>query len=496
MSLSRASASDLRGPCRAAPALLAILILLVLTACGGSRRADAEFAALYVGGSSGAAAPGGTVPGAVSGSPGVTGGVSAGGVGVAAPGGSTTGPVGGTAPGAAAGAAVGPAAAHQSGGTAATGGAHGPGAATAASTPIRLASIGVLSGPIGGALIGGETAVQAWAAATNAAGGINGHPIQLYVADDGSDPAKHSALVHQMVEENHVVAFLHNIDVFSGQAVVPYLEQQHIPVVGGAGGSPWFNTSPAYFPQMPSDTFLADTFAGEMATVGKPQGMNKIAVAYCAEVQGCYNATRPEAFQKAGLDLVYSAKVSLGQPDYTAQCLSARNAGAQMFFLALDGQGNQRLADDCATIGYKPLYGHTAQATVTAELSRPSLEGAVVGSPTVPWFQNSIPAVAEFSATMAKYAPGVVPGGSAMQGWTSAKLMEAALRATTDPTTSSGILRGLYSIHGNDLGGLTFPITYRQGAPNNGGTEAGCWWVVRVQGGRFVSPDNGQRHCA
>jgi hypothetical protein len=74
--------------------------------------------------------------------------------------------------------------------------------------------------------------------------------------------------------------------------------------------------------------------------------------------------------------------------------------------------------------------------------------------------------------------------------------MEAALRATSDPTTSSGILRGLYSIHGNDLGGLTFPITYHQGAPNNGGTEAGCRWVVRVQNGRFVSPDSGQRHCA
>jgi branched-chain amino acid transport system substrate-binding protein len=276
---------------------------------------------------------------------------------------------------------------------------------------------------------------------------------------------------------------------------VPYLEQHHIPVVGTSSGSPWFNTSPVYFPQMPNDTFLSDTFGGEMSSVGAPQHLSKIALIYCAEAQGCANATRPEAFQKAGLNVVYSAKASVGQPDYTAQCLSARNAGAEMVFMALDGQAVQRFADDCNTVGYKPIYGHVAPATTTAELARPSLEGAAVGAPTAPWFETSLPAVAEFQQAMARFVPQAVPDGSGIEGWTSAKLMETALRGASDPTTSNGILQGLYTVKNNDLGGLTYPISFHQGAPNNAESERGCWWIVRVQGGKFVSPDGGQRHC-
>src|SRR5262245_63627784 len=96
---------------------------------------------------------------------------------------------------------------------------------------------------------------------------------------------------------------------------------------------------------------------------------------------------------------------------------------------------------------------------------------------------------------MKTYAPGIVPDGSSIQGWVSARLLEAALRKATDPTTSAGILAGLYAIHGDDLGGLTYPISFTQGAANNAGNMPACYWVVKVQHGAFVSPDGGQRHC-
>jgi hypothetical protein len=89
----------------------------------------------------------------------------------------------------------------------------------------------------------------------------------------------------------------------------------------------------------------------------------------------------------------------------------------------------------------------------------------------------------------------VVSDGSAIQGWVSARLLEAALRKAADPTTSTGILQGLYSIRGDDLGGLTYPITFTAGAANNTAVMPACYWVVKVQRGAFVSPDGGQRHC-
>jgi branched-chain amino acid transport system substrate-binding protein len=453
---------------------LALALLLLATACG-SRRDEAEFAALYepaaddAGGRQQGRGAGGTDD---AGAFVVAGGVEAGG---------PTGTGGGTT--------TGRARAGAGGGTVVAGGGGGRGA------PIRLGSVGTTSGPIGGALAPGVRAAQAWAAWVNANGGIDGHPVELVVADDGGDPARHRSLVQQFVEDKGVVAFLHTTAALSGQSAVTYLEGKRVPVVGSEGGSPWFLTSPVYFPQMPTDTRLASSFGNLMAALGKPKGYTKVAIVSCAEAQGCASATTAEGFTQAGLEIVYRSRASLAQPDYTAPCLAAKNEGAQMMFVALDGQANQRLADNCAAVDFHPLLVHSAQSTTPSELERPSMEGAYVGQSTAPWFQTSIPAVAEFDRVLKAYAPSVVPDGSAIQGWVSARLLEAALRKAPDPTTSAGILQGLYAIGGDDLGGLTYPVSFRAGAPNNAGVMPACYWLVKVERGKFVSPDGGQRHC-
>jgi branched-chain amino acid transport system substrate-binding protein len=117
---------------------------------------------------------------------------------------------------------------------------------------ITIGSVGTLSGPVGGSLVGGVRALQAWVEAQNAKGGLRGHPVKLVVADDGGDPARHRALVQQFVERDKVIAFIHNVAPLSGQAAVSYLQEKKIPVIGTEGGSPWVNENPMYFPQMPN----------------------------------------------------------------------------------------------------------------------------------------------------------------------------------------------------------------------------------------------------
>jgi branched-chain amino acid transport system substrate-binding protein len=482
--------SGRRRPSRLGAVLLAFGLLAATSACG-SARTDEDFRALYAGSNGGQADR--PAAGADRASDGAQAAATTGGDATATDGGSTS-----TGDGTNGGAAT----AGGTSGSTATGGASSGGGITitggggrATGSPIRLGSVGTTSGPIGGALAPGVRAAQAWAAWVNANGGIAGHPVQLVVADDGGDPAKHRSLVQQFVEQRGVVAFLHTTAALSGQSAVTYLESKHIPVIGSEGGSPWFLTSPVYFPQMPSDTRLASSFGNLMAFLGKPHGFTKVAIVSCAEAQGCASATTESGFTQAGLQIVYRARASLAQPDYTAPCLAAKNQGAQMMFVALDGQSDQRLADNCASVDYHPLLVHSAQSTTPAELRRPSMDGAYVGQSTAPWFSTGIPAVAEFDHVLKAFAPSVVPDGSAIQGWVSARLLEAALRKAPDPTTSAGILAGLYAIHGDDLGGLTYPISFTKGAPDNAGNMPACYWVVKVQRGAFVSPDGGQRHC-
>lgn len=481
------------------PGLAALLALALLaTAACGSRRSEEDFAALYAGNESARSAAARQSAGDDGGDDAPADGTGVDGSGTDGTGGDGAAPSDGgsaTTGGGSTGGGSGSTA-----GTAGTAGGDdgdgGPGVVLVLrGRPIRLGSVGTTSGPIGSALAPGVRAAQAWAAWVNANGGIAGRPVELVVADDGGDPARHRSLVQQLVEERGVVAFLHTTAALSGQSAVSYLERKGIPVVGSEGGSPWFLTSPMYFPQMPSDTRLASSFGNLMAALGKPKGFTKVAIVSCAEAQGCASATTEQGFTQAGLQIVYRARASLAQPDYTAPCLAARDQGAQMMFVALDGQANQRLADNCAAVGFRPLLVHSAQSTTPAELARPSMDGAYVGQSTAPWFQTSIPAVAEYDRVLKAYAPSVVSDGSAIQGWVSARLMEAALRKAPDPTTSAGILQGLYSIQGDDLGGLTYPISFTAGQRNNAGVMPACYWLVRVQRGTFVSPDGGQRHC-
>jgi len=62
-----------------------------------------------------------------------------------------------------------------------------------------------------------------WARWINDRGGLNGHPVKFVVADDGADPARHRALVQQMVETQGAIALVGDGEVVTGASSVEYL---------------------------------------------------------------------------------------------------------------------------------------------------------------------------------------------------------------------------------------------------------------------------------
>lgn len=363
---------------------------------------------------------------------------------------------------------------------------------SASGEPIRIASVGTTSGPVGAAIGAGVPAVQAWAAHVNANGGIGGRPIEVLTADDGGDPSRHRAIVQEMVERRGVIAFVYNPAALSGQSAVDYLERERVPVIGSEGGNPWFHTSPMMFAQMATDHVLADSFAKQIAAM---TDLRKIAIFPCAEIQSCTTATRAEAFEAQGFDVVMHQPASLASTSYASQCQSAQNRGAEIMLLGMDGQSVMRFADNCSSIGFEPLWGIVGQAVIDAHLEKPNLDGAVVATPVAPWFEDRVPGVGEFIQAMSTYAPAAPRNGAAMQGWVAAKLFEAAVRGADDPTTSEGVLNGLYGLNGNDLGGLTYPMTFSPDDENHSHRNQPCWYAAEIQSGQFVSRDGGKRHC-
>jgi branched-chain amino acid transport system substrate-binding protein len=502
---------------------LALAVLLAVGAGCGTRLDKSEIISAYRGNGGD-----GVVAGASVGSGGFAGGSDAGAAAVAgavpeggqsggdgtSPGpasASNTAPAGGSAAGSS---GAGPAAASSSGGATAArpagaspaakasggapgapvapgGGGQGPAASAAQGAPIVIGSVGTSSGLVGAAVGPGLPAVRAWVAAVNAGGGINGHPVKHVVGDDGGDPARHRQLVQQLVERDKVIAFVFNFAPLSGQSSIEYLTQKRIPVIGEQGSSPWFYDSPMFFPQQSAGAVFVSAMMKAAAAETIPQGKKKLAMLNCQEAQFCVDADRiwPSEAPKQGYEVVFRRQASLAQPDFTAECLAARNAGADVFALAMDGNAIGRIGSACARAGFKPTYLIFHGALLVEHAADPNLDGILSPLALRGWFDTSNPVVARYQKALARYEPGQSPKDSSFMGWAAAELFQAAAGRAPDPTTSPGILEGLWSLKAETLGDITYPLQF---ARDQNAPKVECWFMARGSQGKWAYTEKGK----
>ncbi|WP_242419138.1 ABC transporter substrate-binding protein, partial [Frankia sp. CpI1-P] len=106
-------------------------------------------------------------------------------------------------------------------------------AATAAptGTPLKIGNVGLYSGAFGPQNQRGLDALVAWSKWVNAHGGIAGHPVEVISRDDQGDPTKSIAAVHQLVEQDKVLALVGNFAGATDGSWRSYVEQHNIPVI-------------------------------------------------------------------------------------------------------------------------------------------------------------------------------------------------------------------------------------------------------------------------
>jgi len=370
----------------------------------------------------------------------------------------------------------------------------GPAGCSGSEAPIVIGTVGTTSGVLGDVYGSGFKTLKAWVAGINAAGGINCHPVKHLLADDGADPARHQALVRQFVEQEKVIALVWQAAALSAGASKDYEIQNKVPVVSQDGGMFYFYDTPVHFPIGANGDVLQRVTVEAGAQVAIPQGKKKAAVITCQEIEYCSVADKvfPDQAKQSGFDVVYQAKATLTQPDYTSQCLSARNAGAEVFLTAFDGATDQRIMASCIKLGYRPVLVASSNQQSQDWLTDPNMEGAVVGSSFLPWFLAENAAIAEYQATVKKYSPGSPFEASGIGAWAAAKSFEHIARVIGkgDVPSKEKIFEGAYALNGDDLGGLVYPMRFSTDLPRK---KVGCGWAVALQKGKSTS--NGKMFC-
>ena len=378
------------------------------------------------------------------------------------------------------------------GGVSVTGGTANTGAAAPAGplSPIVLGNIGTYSGPIGSSTAGGDTMIQVWAQWENAHGGINGHPVQVYTADDGGDPQRSVALMKDMVENKHVIAFVGCHLPLDADGDLRYLHQHNIPIIGGDNTTTAWTTDPLAFPM---GTTIGEVILGSYKTAHQ-RGDTKLALVYCVEAPACtfvHDYTVGGGAAKAGETLVYNSQVSIAQPDYTAQCLGAQSAGANVVFIALESAGMGRFAASCSRQNYHPLFIATSYQTTLDMEGNKDLEGLVTAAQDFPWMVNT-PATAEFHQAVQQYAPNLRLSGTSSINWASGMMLASAIAHVGPHPTSQDFLDGLWTMRNETLGGLTPPLTYVKGGP---APPVQCYFVTELKGGKFTAPAGDAYSC-
>jgi branched-chain amino acid transport system substrate-binding protein len=376
-----------------------------------------------------------------------------------------------------------------------TTGSNNSAATTAA--PIKIGLMCTCSGPLGSQTTDTPKMVDAWASTVNAAGGINGHQVQILVKDDAGAPATSTTDVQAFVNSDHVIAIMDaSLD---DEVWEKFVASKNVPVVGiNTSGSPFY-TNPDFYAEGQTEDLLFDSIIG----AAKKAGASTLGLLYCAEAPQCAEGIAPlKATGKSlGVPVTFDAEVSATAPNYTAQCVAAQQAKVGALFIADGISVIQKVGSDCTTQGYTPPIvidgenlGPVFQTSVGIK------DNSYWEVPNLPYFANT-PANQAMNTALNKYSPGTLGNSTfselTAEGWISGKLFEAAaaagqLGANGSTPTSAQLVTGLHALKGETLGGMAPPLTYVAGKPN----PVDCWYWAVLKGGKYSTPYGLAPACA
>lgn len=351
--------------------------------------------------------------------------------------------------------------------------------------PIVIGTICSCSGAQAAALGKSAEGIKAWTKQINDAGGLNGHPVKLIVKDDGGDPARALQAAKELVEEEKVIAIVGETSV-ADAAFQQYVEGKQIPVVGGLAPEKTFLVSPFFFPSGSSS--VVTTYG--MMKEAKAAGASKIGTLYCAESPVCADI---DGLGGAFAQMIgtgwESGKISATQPNYTAQCLSMKDSGVDALFMAHNATVGVRAAADCAKSGFEPMEIGQLNPVAPEMIASPDFDNALlIGAnavhtdPSVPGIKAFLDAIEAYESGLTKDAQFTFP---VIQSWAGAKLFEAAATAVklTPESTSADVLKGLYALKDETLGGIAPPLNFTKGKP----AFPSCYFLSTIEDEALVA---------
>jgi branched-chain amino acid transport system substrate-binding protein len=338
--------------------------------------------------------------------------------------------------------------------------------------------------------------LQAWAKDVNSRGGINGMKVVVKTADDKADPAKASAAIKTLIEDDHAIAIVGQYAGGTSSVWLPIADAAKVPVIGGGCYGTDLIGDQNFF--CVTTTAILDGLYAQ-AKLAADQGGKKFGITYdSSQPQAAAAAPLMKgAAAKYGLQWTDGLGVSNTQPDYTATCVTFKQSGTTD--VGIEGAPQlPNLARDCARQGYAPKWtSGDGQISQNSWLKDPNIKVAIAAIYSFPYLDTSTPATKRFNSVMKKYAPSVLKADykqPATTTWTAAIAFEkAAAKITSANPTAADVTAAMNTFNGETLDGLApNPITFTAGQnhPHNS-----CWFTMILKNHKITEPNGMKTTC-
>jgi len=199
-----------------------------------------------------------------------------------------------------------------------------------------------------------------------------------------------------------------------------------------------------------------------------------------------------DAFKKAGINVSYQ-DTSIGYGSSVIPDAERMKAAGTNFILScMDVTGNISLARGVKQYGIqaKQLWLNGNDQS-TLNQYKDLMQGVYFNIQHVPFDAplNKYPGLAQYISAMKKYEPKWVYDEVALQGWQSAALLVAGLKAAGPNPTQLGVINAINKMTADTANGLTTATNW---SPGGGGhtypiTSSSCSGFIQVRGDKYVT---------
>ncbi len=354
------------------------------------------------------------------------------------------------------------------------------------STSISTGAITTLTGPLASNFASLVPGIQAYFDMVNAQGGINGRKLVLsHSLDDGGNPSQFNQLAHTLVDQDHVFAVVGVATAFFSPN---YLVQTKTPtygynVVGNWAGPPNLFAAGGSVQYYPAGALAFSYLAQHL----KAKSVAVVSYGIASSQNSC-KATI-QGFKDRGINVSYT-DLNIPYPGSGVASDVQRMQQAKVDFVisCMDVTGNIAMARAIQQYGLKTnqlwLSGNDQP---TLDQYPDLMKGVYFSIAHVPYLapQRIYPGLSLFLKTMQKYEPKYANDEVAIQGWQSAALFAAGVKAAGNNLTQQNVINQTNKMTSFTADGLTYPVNWVKGG-HSGVTYPVCNAYIQVQGKKFV----------